>query len=143
MLAIGAPPLTAGEPLAKRIETVIDAPQFKQAHWGVLAADLKTGDVLYARDPDKLFVPASVTKLFSVAAALDALGAEYRFETPLYARGEIDAAGLLKGDLILVASGDLSLGGRTTAEGRIAFTNSDHIYADFDGRSELTKPDPL
>jgi D-alanyl-D-alanine carboxypeptidase/D-alanyl-D-alanine-endopeptidase (penicillin-binding protein 4) len=104
---------------------------------------MKTGDVIYGLNPDKLFVPASTTKLFSVAAALDALGADYRFETPLYARGEIDSAGRLKGDLILVASGDLSLGGRTDADGRIAFTNSDHIYADFDGRSELTKPDPL
>ena len=133
----------AGEPLAKQIEAVIDGPPFEQAHWGVLAADLKTGDVLYARSPDKLFVPASVTKLFSVAAALDALGADYRFETPVYARGEIDEQGSLKGDLILVASGDLSLGGRTDEEGRIAFSNSDHIYADFDGNAVLTKPDPL
>ncbi|HUY92377.1 MAG TPA: D-alanyl-D-alanine carboxypeptidase/D-alanyl-D-alanine-endopeptidase [Pirellulales bacterium] len=131
------------EPLAKRIEELIDGPPFKQAHWGILASDLKTGDVLYARSPDKLFAPASVTKLFSVGAALDALGADYRFETPVYARGEIDAHGRLAGDLILVASGDLSLGGRTGDDGRIAFSNSDHIYADFDGHCELTKPDPL
>lgn len=138
---LGAAP--GGEPLAKQIEEVIDGPPFKQAHWGVLAVDLKTGDVLYARTPEKLFVPASVTKLFSVAAALDALGADYRFETPVYARGEIDAMGTLSGDLILAASGDLSLGGRTDEQGRIAFSNSDHIYADFDGNAVLTKPDPL
>jgi D-alanyl-D-alanine carboxypeptidase/D-alanyl-D-alanine-endopeptidase (penicillin-binding protein 4) len=132
-----------GEPLAKQIEQVIDGPPFKQAHWGVLAVDLKTGDVLYSRAPDKLFAPASVTKLFSVAAALDALGADHRFETPVYARGEIDAMGTLHGDLILVASGDLSFGGRTDEQGRIAFSNSDHIYADFDGNAVLTKPDPL
>lgn len=140
-LSIGA--AHGGEPLAKRIEEVIDGQPFTQAHWGVLAADLKTGDVLYSRTPDKLFVPASVTKLYSVAAALDALGADHRFETPVYVRGEIDAMGQLKGDLILVAAGDLSFGGRTDDEGRIAFSNSDHIYADFDGNAVLTKPDPL
>lgn len=142
-LAFGFRPAVGAEPLDKRIEEVIDGAPFKQAHWGILAADLKTGDVLYARSPDKLFAPASVAKLFSVAAAMDALGADYRFETPVFARGEIDANGRLAGDLILVASGDLSLGGRTDDNGRIAFSNSDHIYADFDGNCVLTKPDPL
>lgn len=143
MLAFGAGRTLAEPPWLERIEAVIDAPPFQQAHWGILIADAKTGKALYSRNPDKLFVPASVTKLFSVAAALDALGADYRFETPIWARGEIDEAGRLQGDLILVASGDLSLGGRTDVDGRIAFENSDHIYADFDGHSRLTKPDPL
>ncbi len=133
----------AEQPLAERIAAAIDAPPFRQAHWGLLVAEVKSGETLYERSPDKLFVPASVTKLFSVAAALDALGADYCFETPLYIRGELDSSGTLRGDLILVASGDLTLGGRTDAEGRIAFENSDHIYADFDGKAQLTKPDPL
>jgi D-alanyl-D-alanine carboxypeptidase/D-alanyl-D-alanine-endopeptidase (penicillin-binding protein 4) len=133
----------AEPPCAKRIEEVIDAPMFQQAHWGILIAELQTGRTLYARDADKLFVPASVTKLFSVAAALDALGADYRFETPVFVHGEIDAAGRLQGDLVLVASGDLTLGGRTDGDGHIAFESSDHIYADFDSRTQLTKPNPL
>lgn len=143
MLAVVGSAAVAEPPCAKRIEEVIDAPLFQQAHWGILIAELQTGRTLYARDADKLFVPASVTKLFSVAAALDALGADRRFETPVFARGEIDASGRLQGDLVLVASGDLTLGGRTGADGRIAFEDSDHIYADFDGRTQLTEPDPL
>lgn len=126
--------------LVDKINAFIQAPAYKQAHWGLLVLDLKSGESLYEHDADKLFVPASVTKLYSVAAALDALGADYRFETPVYARGEVDASGRLDGDLILVASGDLSLGGRTDEAGHIAYTNADHIYG---GDVELTKGDPL
>jgi len=45
--------------------------------------------------------------------------------------------------VILVASGDLTLGGRTNAEGKIAFTDSDHTYANGSEKGELTEPDPL
>ena len=75
---------------------------------------------------DTLMVPASTTKLFSTAAALDALGPDYRFTTPVYRTGSLSADGTLAGDLILVASGDLTMGGRTNFEGHIAITDSDH-----------------
>jgi D-alanyl-D-alanine carboxypeptidase/D-alanyl-D-alanine-endopeptidase (penicillin-binding protein 4) len=130
----------AADPLPEKIEAFIDEGPYKHGHWGVLVADLKSGDVLFARSPDKLFAPASVTKLYSVAAALDAFGADYRFETPIYARGEIDAEGELRGDLILVASGDPTLGGRSGPNGEIAYTDSDHIYGD---GAKLTEGDPL
>lgn len=133
----------AGETLAERIEKIIDAPEFKHAHWGILVGDLDSEQTLYERNADKLFAPASTTKLFTVAAALDELGADYRFETPIYARGEIDQSGRLRGDLILVASGDLTMGGRSDAQGKIAFKDNDHTYAGFAGRADLTDENPL
>src|SRR6478752_2963461 len=99
----------ADDALARRVEEFLAQPHFKTAHWGYLFVDLKTGEVVIEREAEKLFVPASTTKLFSTAAALDALGADYRLRTPIYRRGEIDGEGQLKGDLILVATGDLSL----------------------------------
>ena len=143
LLAFVAVPLAASERLESEIGTVIKSAEFKQAHWGILVVDLVTGQPVYELNPDHLFAPASVTKLFSTAAALDSLGADYRFQTPIYRRGEVDAAGVLHGDLILVASGDLSMGGRTTSDGKIAFTNSDHTYANGGDQGELTEPDPL
>ncbi len=136
-------PARADEPLPPAIQKVLDAPRFKHAHWGLLVIDLGTGKVLLAHNPDKLFAPASTTKLYSVAAALDALGPDYRFETPVYARGIRSQDNTLHGDLVLVASGDLSLGGRTTEQGEIAFTNADHTYATGTAQTELTAPDPL
>jgi D-alanyl-D-alanine carboxypeptidase/D-alanyl-D-alanine-endopeptidase (penicillin-binding protein 4) len=133
----------AGDQLKEEINKVIESAEFKTAHWGILVVDLNGGQTVFERDPDRLFAPASVTKLFSTAAALDAFGADFQFETPVSRRGEVDANGKLTGDLILVASGDFSLGGRTAPDGRIAFTKSDHTYANGGISGELTGPDPL
>lgn len=132
-----------GDDLASGIVGLIEEPRFRHAHWGILVADLESGEVLYETNADKLFVPASTTKLFSVAAALEALGADHRFETRLLRRGEVDVDGTLEGDLILLASGDFTLGGRTLDGDQIAYTNSDHIYANGSAKGELTEPDPL
>ena len=133
----------AADELAEKIEAIIKAPQYKHARWGILVLDLETEKPVYSRNPDMLFAPASVTKLYSSAAALAALGADHTFETPVYRRGEV-VEGRLKGDLILVAKGDFTLGGRTDVAGKMAFKDQDHIYASATGlKTELTDTDPL
>ncbi|MBX7166320.1 MAG: D-alanyl-D-alanine carboxypeptidase/D-alanyl-D-alanine-endopeptidase [Pirellulales bacterium] len=129
--------------LDARLAEVIDAPEYKSAHWGLLVADLASGEVLHEFHGDKLFAPASTTKLYSVAAALDALGADYRFETRVVYSGPLALSGKLHGDLILIASGDLTLGGRTTSAGEIAFKDTDHTYANGGLDAQMTEPDPL
>jgi len=129
--------------LLRKVAGLLAEPHFQTAHFGYLFVDLETGEVVLERDPEKLFVPASTTKLFSTAAALDALGTEHRFHTPLYRRGSVNDSGVLDGDLILLASGDLTLGGRTTQSGQIAFEDSDHIYANWAPEAKLTKENPL
>jgi len=89
-------PLLGGERLAQDIAAVIQAPEYRQAHWGILAVDLADGRTVYELNSEWMFAPASVTKLYSVAAALDAFGADSRFETPLVRRGEIDKEGQLR-----------------------------------------------
>ncbi len=136
-------PIAADDKLAPQIREVINAPRFQHAHWGILVADQRTGEVIYELNADKLFRPASTTKLYSVAAALDALGKDYCFETPVYRRGNVDTKGTLDSDLILVASGDLTLGGRTASNNEIEFTKGDHTYANPTGEATLTAGDPL
>jgi D-alanyl-D-alanine carboxypeptidase/D-alanyl-D-alanine-endopeptidase (penicillin-binding protein 4) len=138
------PPPRGADDLAARIEAVTRGPDYKQARWGLLVVDAESGKTLYEHDADRLFMPASVTKLYSCAAALMAFGADHKFETPVYRRGEVKE-GRLHGDLILVAKGDLTLGGRTTADGKMAFKDQDHIYANFPSghESEVTDTDPL
>lgn len=126
-----------------KLRSVMAEPTYEPSHWGILVADLSDGQVLFEHNPKKLFVPASTTKLYSVAAAMEELGSGYKFETPIYRRGEVGADGQLDGDLILVASGDLTMGGRTDAEGRIEFTSSDHTYANGGTSAKLTAANPL
>ena len=53
---------------------VLATPGFQFGHWGVLVIDRKTGQTIYEHNADRFFAPASVTKLFSTAAALVELG---------------------------------------------------------------------
>lgn len=135
-------PTQAADPLAERIDKFINGDRYRSAHWGILVVDAQSGETLYDHQSHKFFAPASTTKLYSVGAALDALGAEHRFETQVFAKGNI-AEGVLTGDLILRASGDLTMGGRTTPDGEIEFTTGDHTYASGGADTVLTKQDPL
>ena len=142
VLVFAAPLLAAAAAnLPPEVRAIIEGPRYRYARWGIMAQDLQTGQTLCAYNAEQLFSPASVTKLFTAAAALDRLGPDYRFRTPLYRRGEIDGKGTLRGDLILVASGDITMGGRTLPDGRIAYTGIDHTNGRTGIQASLTKPD--
>jgi serine-type D-Ala-D-Ala carboxypeptidase/endopeptidase (penicillin-binding protein 4) len=133
----------AAEPLESRVEALLKTPGYQAGHWGLLVVDAKSGKTVYERNADQLFCPASVTKLFSTAAVLADLGADYRFQTPVVRRGKIEDDGTLRGDLILVAQGDLCLGGRTGTDGRLLFVDDDHTYAGGNNRGGIVASDPL
>jgi serine-type D-Ala-D-Ala carboxypeptidase/endopeptidase (penicillin-binding protein 4) len=140
----GEPRSSSGhEALSRRLQAVLETPDYRQGHWGIMVVDGKTGQTVYERNPDQLFAPASVTKLFSTAAALIELGPNHRFQTPLVRRGDVDVKGTLHGDVILVAQGDLCFGGRTGPDGSLVFKDEDHTYAGGNLRSEIVATDPL
>src|SRR5882757_8858945 len=114
ILAFQAPPSHAQSEssLSQRIQKVISRPEFAHANFGIEFYSLDTGKVVYALNADKLFVPASTTKILTEGTLLATLGADYRFHTRVYRTGPIDKHGTLKGDLILVAGGDPNLSNR-------------------------------
>jgi len=129
--------------MADKIKAMTDAPEYKAARWGMLIVDGKTGHTIYEQNPDKLFLPASVTKLYTCATAIAELGPDFRFSTPVYRRGEV-VGRVLNGDLILSASGDLSFGGRRGKMGGTEFVDNDHTYANGGSmNAKLTDTDPL
>lgn len=74
---------------------------------GVYVETLDTREPLVAYNEGALFNPASVMKIVTSIAALDRLGANYRFRTEFYAHGEISAkTGELAGDLLVVSGSD-------------------------------------
>ncbi len=96
--------------LAQKIDGIIDGGEFRNARWGVIVISLKDGRVLAARDAQKLFSPASTLKLITTAAALDKLGADFRWKTSIYSGEKIGPNGKLAGNLTLYGRGapDLS-----------------------------------
>lgn len=136
---------TAGQTTAassafdENVAEILAEPQYAHANWGLIVVNPATGRTLYEKNAGGLFVPASTTKLFSSAAVLGALGPDYRIETPVYAEGTVSTDGTLDGDLVLVASGDLTMGGRTLPDGTIEFTDTDHS----ESGALLTRTDPL
>lgn len=128
--------------IPKEMQTIMQQPKYQHASWGILVKDSDTGKVLIDLNSNQMFLPASTTKLFSVAALLHAYGDNYRFKTPIFTLGTIKK-GTLDGNIILVAQGDLTMGGRQDGPDKIAFTKMDHIIANEVPGTILTKGDPL
>jgi serine-type D-Ala-D-Ala carboxypeptidase/endopeptidase (penicillin-binding protein 4) len=131
------------ESLERRVTAVLQTPGYQNGHWGLFVVDARSGLTVFDQNSNQLFAPASVSKLFSVAAALVELGPDYRFDTPVVRRGEIDGQGTLHGDLVLIAQGDPGMGGRTGADGTLQFKDDDHTYAGGNPRGDIVTADPL
>ena len=104
-------PATLAE-LQQRILQHISQPKYDAALWGVKIVSLDSGKTVFEQNPQKLCSPASNCKLYTVALALDRLGADYRIKTSLYARARPANSGRLGGDLILYGRGDPTINAR-------------------------------
>jgi D-alanyl-D-alanine carboxypeptidase/D-alanyl-D-alanine-endopeptidase (penicillin-binding protein 4) len=93
--------------LWKVIDSLVDDPMFRSAHWGVLIVDPERGDTLYSRNAGKLFMPASNTKIITGAVALAQLGSDHRFETRILGAAP-RRDGTVAGDLVVIGRGDPS-----------------------------------
>ena len=90
---------------ASQLNSVVDGvtnrAQFNRTHWGILVQNQSSPQTLYSQNASKYFTPASVTKLMTTAAALQALSPNYRIRTSVYG----DANGVVQ----VVGRGDPSL----------------------------------
>ncbi|HEX6050081.1 MAG TPA: D-alanyl-D-alanine carboxypeptidase/D-alanyl-D-alanine-endopeptidase [Gemmatimonadaceae bacterium] len=93
------------------IDSMVNAPEFRTALWGILIVDPERHDTLYAHNAAKLFIPASNQKLVSGSVILEQLGPEFRFRTTFAAHGTI-ANGTLEGDLAVIGRGDPTMSAR-------------------------------
>ncbi|MFC1619491.1 D-alanyl-D-alanine carboxypeptidase/D-alanyl-D-alanine-endopeptidase [Candidatus Neomarinimicrobiota bacterium] len=91
--------------LGKYAKDVILDPGQAVSDWGIYAVNLTTGKTLIEYNADKLFLPASNTKLYTTSAALNLLGSDYRYQTHILATGPI-RDGVLEGDLVILGHGD-------------------------------------
>lgn len=116
--------------LGRRINNAIDESELASARWGVYVISMADGSIVFERDGDKLFTPASNMKIFTTGVALDLLGANYRWRTSVYANAQPDPNGIIPGDLILYGRGAPDLVVRSKDENRSSLTKlADDLYA--------------
>jgi len=141
------------EELQTRIREVLNRNGLKRAQVGVKIASLDTGRVLFEENADKLYMPASNMKAYTVAAALDRLTPDYRFVTRATSSAKPDTNGVIKGDLIINGGGDPTYAARLNngdywkgvneIASRIAGAGVKKIEGDIIGSDALFKGAPI
>lgn len=76
---------------------------------GFAVYDGRTGALLESREANQGLPPASVAKAVTALYALNRLGPDFRYSTRVLATGPVQG-GVVQGDLILLGSGDPTLG---------------------------------
>ena len=100
------PPATTVNQLQDQFRQVLSATSSPGAAWGIQVNSRRTGATWFGTNTASRFIPASNTKLFTAALALDRLGGDYRFSTSLRIQSPPNAQGVLAGDLLVVGGGD-------------------------------------
>lgn len=110
-----ASPLGAQLPRAavRELDSLLDAAPFDRNLWGVALTDDR-GRLLYGRNADRLFIPASNTKLVVATVAAALLPPDWSVTTSVYPAGPV-TAGVVAGDLVLYGRGDPTMGRRCYA----------------------------
>ncbi|MGA5759232.1 D-alanyl-D-alanine carboxypeptidase/D-alanyl-D-alanine endopeptidase [Nonomuraea bangladeshensis] len=103
--AVALDPTAGVADLTQDLNQILSDSRLTIARAGVVVKSASTGEELYATDAGKQLIPASNTKLFTSAAAVETLGLDYRFPTTVLNTGR-KAGSVLAGDLVLRGTGD-------------------------------------
>ena len=104
------PPAGPAEQFITAIHGAMRSTGVERATWGIAIRSLERDETIVELNADALLVPASVLKLVTLGAAVEAVGWDYTFDTTLTARGRV-VDGVLAGDLVARGTGDPTIGG--------------------------------
>ncbi len=95
--------------LEKSFNNLLNDEQAKYAITSLCVLDGQTGKIIFAKNENVGLATASTLKTITAATAFSILGKDFSYTTTLAYSGKI-IAGVLQGDLIIIGSGDPTLG---------------------------------
>lgn len=102
---VGDVPSTAG--------SIMSSEPYEAARWSYQITPLDSDTPVASQDEDMITPMGSNTKLYTVGTWVEAEGTDKKFSTPVHKVGD---------DLVLVASGDLVMGGREANTGTLGYS---------------------
>ena len=96
---------TAETVLPASLQSALDVRNLPDDSLSIYVEDLQSGEIVLELNPAVARNPASTLKLLTTLAALDILGPAYKWQTDVYALGDIKD-GHLQGDLLIRGNGD-------------------------------------
>lgn len=101
---------------SRALTVFLSSPELSCANIGILVKEVQTNKTIDEYRSDKALIPGSNFKLITTATALNLLGPDFRFDTPLQFDGHIDQKGILHGNLYIVGRGDPTIGSEDFAD---------------------------
>lgn len=106
--------ITGAQTLQSRLQTAFNRlqadSQCKYASVSLTVLDAKTGETVFAANPNMGLATASTLKTITSITAFNILGKDFQYQTQFGYSGTISADGALNGDLIITGAGDPTLG---------------------------------
>ncbi|MCX2473909.1 D-alanyl-D-alanine carboxypeptidase/D-alanyl-D-alanine-endopeptidase [Pedobacter sp. MC2016-05] len=96
--------------LEKAFNNLLADEQAKHAILSICVLDANSGKTLFAKNEQIGLATASTLKTITAATAFSILGKDFQFQTTLAYTGNITSDGTLKGNLVIIGSGDPTLG---------------------------------
>lgn len=113
---------------------VMDKDAYVNARWTYRVQDVGADEPTLAAADGVMVVLGSTTKLFTIGSLYEKLGPKHTISTPVYRVGD---------ELVLVAQGDIAMGGRGAIDGEFRSAPIDKVYANAIPGASVPKGDPL
>jgi D-alanyl-D-alanine carboxypeptidase/D-alanyl-D-alanine-endopeptidase (penicillin-binding protein 4) len=117
---------TFAQPLQQHLQTAFNRlqadSQCRYASVSLTVLDAKTGETVFAANPNMGLATASTLKTVTTITAFNLLGKDFQYQTQFGYTGSIGADGTLNGDVIIKGAGDPTLG-----SWRYESSHEDHV----------------
>jgi len=101
--------LSGNAQLENQILSIVNGKNLSNAQVAVEVRNAR-GEVLFSHNGEVGMIPASTLKLVTALSVIDIKGGDYKYETEVGYIGEVSKDRTLYGDLVIIGSGDPSLG---------------------------------